>query len=257
MATDKKRKIPEKLPWHDQDEFWKDVEAVLFPPERIEGTSVEVDKIIELLDLKPDQRILDLCCGIGRHSLELARRGYRVTGVDRTRLYLNKAIRKAKLEKLDIEFIEGDMRNFSRADAFDVVLNLFTSFSYFEDPGEDFKVLKNVYKSLRKGGLFLVEMMGKEILARIFRERDWRRVDDMIVLEERWVTRNWTWMENRWIVMKDNKRTELDISHRIYSAAELDALLKKAGFVHTRIYGDLEGSEYDQKAKRLVVVARK
>ena len=254
---EKKQKSMKPKPWHDQDEFWKAAEGVLFPPERIEGTPAEIDKIIDLLGLKPEQHILDLCCGVGRHSLELARRGYKVTGVDRTKLYLNKAMKQAKAEKLDIEYIDEDMRRFARKESFDIVLNLFTSFSYFEDPNEDFQVLKNIYKSLKKGGLLLLELMGKEILARIFSERDWRRVGDMILLEERKVTRNWTWMVNRWTLLKENKRIELDFSHRTYSAAELDALLKKAGFVHTVIYGDMEGSDYDQHAKRLVVVARK
>jgi hypothetical protein len=77
------------------------------------------------------------------------------------------------------------------------------------------------------------------------------------VLEERWITRNWTWMVNRWTVIKGSRHTELDISHRIYSAAELTALLQKAGFTNSIVYGDLEGSDYDHTAKRLVVVARK
>jgi len=243
--------------WHDRDEFWKATEPILFRRERLEGTAAEVDKIITLLKLEQELRILDLCCGIGRHSLELARRGFIITGVDRTRPYLNKAIKQAKRERLEIEFIEDDMRKFVRPNAFNIVINLFTSFSYFEDPDEDFQVLKNVYRSLKKGGLFLIEMMGKEVLARIFLERGWYRADDYIVLEERWITRNWTWMVNRWTVIKGNRRTELDVSHRIYSAAELTALLQKAGFVRCEVYGDLEGSDYDHTAKRLVVVARK
>jgi SAM-dependent methyltransferase len=243
--------------WHEQDEFWETVAPILFGPRRWADTPAEVEKVVSLLGIGPGAHILDLCCGVGRHSLELARRGFRVTGVDRTRLYLDRASEQAKEEGLKIEFVQDDMRTFCRPDAFDVVINLFTSFSYFEDPEEDRQVLLNVYRSLKPGGVFLLEMMGKEILARIFRERDWREEDGVLILEERKISQNWSWIENRWIIIKGNHRTELRLSHRLYSAVELTSLLTGCGFAHVDAYGDLAGSAYDHMAKRLVIVARK
>jgi hypothetical protein len=99
--------------------------------------------------------------------------------------------------------------------------------------------------------------MGKEVIARIFRERDWHEVNGTIVLEERKVCRNWSWMENRWIMIKDGKMEEYKISHRLYSAAELTALLNDCGFNAIDVYGDLTGAPYDHTAKRLVLVAHK
>jgi SAM-dependent methyltransferase len=180
-----------------------------------------------------------------------------VTGVDRTRLYLDRASKQAEAEGLKVEFVQSDMRTFCRLDAFDAVVNLFTSFGYFEDSEDDRQVALNMYRSLKSGGVFLIDVMGKEVLARTFRERDWYEEDGVLILEERKVSKNWSWMENRWIIFVDNNRTDLKLSHRIYSAVELASLLTGCGFAHIDAYGDLEGSAYDHLARRLVIVAHK
>ena len=134
-------------PWHEDDEFWERWEPVMFTQQRLANTPAEVEQIIALLDIKPEAQILDLCCGVGRHSLEFARRGFQVTGVDRTQRYLDQAREQAGKEGLGIEFVHGDMRTFSRTDSFDNVISMFTSFGYFEDPEDDRRVVTNVFDS--------------------------------------------------------------------------------------------------------------
>ncbi len=249
--------MQEAKPWYEQDAFWEIVAPTLFTQQRWSDAPTEVEQVVSLLGIEPGAHVLDLCCGVGRHSLELARRGFQVTGVDRTRLYLDRASQQAEAEGLKVEFVQSDMRSFCRPDAFDVVVNLFTSFGYFEDPEDDRQVATNVHRSLKSGGVFLIDMMGKEVLARIFHERDWYEEDGVLILEERKITRNWSWMENRWIMFKDNNRVELRLSQRLYSAVELASLLTECGFAHVEAYGDLEGRSYDHLARRLVVVAHK
>lgn len=249
--------MQQSKPWHEDDSFWEMWGPIMFSEQRVEDAQEEVEKIVSLLGIKPGTHILDLCCGIGRHSLELARRGFHVTGVDRTRQYLEQASEKAGKEGLKVDFVQDDMRTFCRPDAFDAVINMFTSFSYFEDPEEDKQVVVNVYRSLKSEGVFLLETMGKEVLARIFREKDWHEQDGAFILYERKVSRNWGWMENRWIIFKDDKRTEFKVTHRLYSATELSSLLTGCGFAHVDVYGDLTGSPYDQTARRLVMMAYK
>lgn len=243
--------------WHERDDFWETVHPILFPAKRISAAGEEVEQVMSLLDLQAGLSICDLCCGVGRHSLELARRGFQVTGVDRTDLYLQEAQNKAKKEGLDIEFVKDDMRTFCRPDSFDVVINMYTSFGYFGDPSDDRRVLENVYTSLKSNGKLLLELMGKEILARVFRERDWREENGVVILEEGKIGKNWGSVENRWIMLKDGKTYEGRFSHRLYCAVGLCDLLKDCGFGRVDVYGDLSGSAYDQKAKRLVVVAHK
>jgi len=250
--------MTDRRPWHEQDEFWSETESLMFTPKRIEDAVDEIDKIETLLELESDMHVLDMSCGLGRHSHELARRGYRVTAVDRTERYLRKAATMAESENLDIEFVQEDMREFCRPATFDVAINLFTSFGYFEDPDDDRKSATNLYESLKPGGVLIMEMMGKEIIARIFQERDWHETEDgTLVLEERKVSRDWGWMENRWIMIRGNERREQHFCHRPYSAAELTTLLLGCGFKTAQAYGGIDGSPYDHQAKRLVVVARK
>ncbi len=245
-------------PWHEQDDFWSETESLMFTPKRVEDAVDEISKIETLLGLKSDMHVLDMSCGVGRHSHELARRGYRVTAVDRTERYLQKAAALAESEDLDIEFVREDMRKFCRPATFDVAINLFTSFGYFEDPKDDRRSVTNLYESLKPGGVLVMETIGKEILARIFQERDWHETEDgTIVLEERKVSHEWGWMENRWIILKGTERKEFHFEHRPFSAAELTTLLLDCGFKTAKAYGGIDGSPYDHKAQRLAVVARK
>jgi SAM-dependent methyltransferase len=243
--------------WHDDDIFWRKMAPFMFSAARWEGTPAEVDAVSELVGLRPNSAVLDLGCGPGRHSLELARRGFRVTGMDRTRLYLQEARERAASEGLAIEFLEEDMRTFQRPDRFDVALSLFTAFGYFEDAAENQRVLQNVYDSLRVGGVFLIELMGKEILARDFQARDWDEVDGRFLLQARKVSNNWSWMTNRWILTGDGETIAYEAGHWIYSAFELQSMLKTAGFARVEVYGDIAGGPYDERAERLVAAAWK
>ncbi|MDQ7779918.1 MAG: class I SAM-dependent methyltransferase [Planctomycetota bacterium] len=241
-------------PWHERDSFWVNWAPVLFHEQRLKHTPADVDSIVALLGLKPGASVLDLCCGPGRHALELARRGFQVVGVDRTRAYLRAAERSARKEKLDIEFVRRDARRFCRPRAFDAVINLFTSFGYFRDPEDDAKVLRNVRRSLKKGGLLLIDTIGKEVIAKNFRERDWEKIGPITVLQEREVCESWSWMVSRWTMFRGGKTRRHTISHRIYSAAELIDLGRGCGFTLAGAYGSLDGAPYDHTAKRLIVV---
>ncbi|MGB8226623.1 MAG: class I SAM-dependent methyltransferase [Sedimentisphaerales bacterium] len=247
----------QKKQWYEDENFWNTFAPMMFNQKRLGDTAGEVDQIIKLSGIKKGARILDLCCGFGRHSLELARRGYNVTGVDLTEEYLAKARRKAKAEGLNIQFIRSDMSRFCLLDSFDAAINMFTAFGYFENPADDRRVLSNMYCSLRKGGRLIIDIIGKEILARIFSPRDWQQENGRIFLEERKVRQDWSWIDNRWILLENGRRKEFKFGHRLYSAAELTGLLKDCGFKSVNIYGDFTGADYDHNAKRLIAVARK
>jgi SAM-dependent methyltransferase len=246
-----------EMPWHDQDCFWETFGPLMFTRKTIEAATQDVEHIIAMLKLKPGAEICDLCCGVGRHSLELARRGFRVTSVDRTMHYLEQAREKAVSEGLDIEFIHEDARNFRRPEAFDAAINLFTSFGYFEQQHENMAMLENIHASLKSSGKLLMELMGKEVLARLFQERDWRQEDDAILLEERKVGKNWEYIESRWILFKDGKKYEQTIYPKLYSAVELYEMLNRCGFTSMETFGGLDGSPYDQNANQLTILGCK
>ena len=244
--------------WYADDSFWETFQSYMFDPRRLALTAAEVDQMMALLGLQSGATVLDLCCGIGRHSIEFARRGFTVTGVDRTTSYLDQARASASKENLKIEFVQADMREFSRPGAFDGAINFFTAFGYFNDPADDAKVAGNLCDSLKPGGRLIIDLNGKETIARKFRERDWRTRDDgAIVLEERWVLDGWKRLKNRWTWIRGNERHEATLMLRLYSGAELESLLRAAGFREVILYGSLSATIYDQNAERLIAVASK
>jgi SAM-dependent methyltransferase len=149
------------------------------------------------------------------------------------------------------------MREFHRPEAFDLVVSLNTSFGYFEDKDEDRQAVDNVFGSLRSGGGFVMELMGKEVLARIFQPREWGEAAGRLYLQERKIAPGWDWIENRWIVMEGGHVEEALVTHRLYSGTELKRLLTDGGFASVEVFGSLAAEPYDNTAKRLVVVARK
>jgi SAM-dependent methyltransferase len=202
-------------------------------------------------------KVLDLCCGPGRISTELASMGFTVTGVDITESFLETAREDAKNQNLNIEYINCDVREFLRPDYFDLIVNLYISFGYFQDKSDDLLVLQNVYNSLKKDGTFIIETLGKEIAVKNFVEDEWFEREGYTVLTGYTPLDSWTYLKNRWILLKDGKRIEKTFTQRLYSASELRELLMEAGFEKTEIYGDWDESAYDNNANKLIVVCRK
>ncbi|MFX0046000.1 MAG: class I SAM-dependent methyltransferase [Candidatus Hermodarchaeota archaeon] len=247
-----------KTPWHEDDEMWAVAAPLMFDEARLAQAPREVDSLTSLLAIQPDDRILDLCCGVGRHSLEFARRGHKVVGVDRTEPYLERAKASAANENLDIEFVLEDMRSFRRESTFDVTLSMFTSFGYFEDPEDQMRVLRNIHFSLEPGGRFVYQSFGKEVLARIFLPKDWEEYDKGFVLYERKAINDWSMMHNKWhFIEREGKIHTWEFQHWIYSAAEMKGMLMDAGFSEARVYGNLDGAAYDNEATMIVAVATK
>lgn len=243
--------------WFEDEAFWVDTFPFLFPKERLEVAPEEVDGILSLTGLSGG-RVLDLCCGPGRHSIEFAERGFTVTGVDRTAFLLDKASTGATERGLDIEWIQEDMREFGRREEFDLALSLFTSFGYFDDRDEDLAVLGNVLRSLKPGGFFLIEGMGKERLAKIYMPTTSQELDDGSLLVQRHeIIDGWSRIKNEWILIREGAAKSYSFHHTVYSGQELKECLERTGFSDVRLYGDLDGSEYGSDAKRLVALSRK
>jgi len=243
--------------WFEDDKFWEQLEPFIFGQKIMDDAPDEIKAVIELLDLVPGAKILDICCGVGRHALALAQNGFRVTGVDRTAKYLNEARQRAAEVSLDIEFIKSDVRKFSRQNSFDAALLMYTVLGYFPMADENLQVLKNAYHSLKEGGAILVELMGRETLQRICQDRDWTEIEGAYLLEERSINQDWSWMDNLLILIEGSNIREYKYSHWVYSAAELTAMLEEAHFINVEIYRSLTGDPYDKNADRLVAVGWK
>ena len=191
----------------------------------------QVQALIQLLELKGDEEILDLGCGAGRHSIALANRGFSVVGVDISKPLLE----KARQENSSTTFLECDMRQLSGS--FDVVLSLFTSFGYFED---DQVVLDQVASVLRPEGKFLLDTLqqakvGEPTEVDVEGEKvqlSWRREGDLI---------------SKKIVFPGREYEE---RVRLYSRDQLEAMLKKAGLSVVAVYSDFSGAPWSETSER-------
>ena len=244
------------MDWYLRSDFWEMTYPLMFPSKRIEKAEEEVSAVLHLAGLRSGN-ILDLCCGPGRFAIPLARMGFSVTAVDSTGFLLDIARNRARIEDLNLEWINCDMREFVRPSSFDLVMNMFTSFGYFPEHDENMKVLLNARKSIAPGGSMLIETMGKEVLASIFRAVTTDETEEgHLLVQKHSIAPDWSRIENDWMLLKDDELLgRWKFSHWIYSGMELRGMLLEAGFSRVRIFGDLEGSPYDEQASRLVALA--
>lgn len=245
--------------WHEDDNFWKDIAPYFFSHKRWMRAEEDVSGLIRLLQITPGQRVLDLACGPGIHILELAKRGFLVTGVDRTQELLSEAKMKAELDGLQLQLIAADMRSFMQQEAFDAVLSIGISFGYFSDINDDYTVVHNIFESLKSGGKLLIDIVGKEVMARGFSQKSWDEFSNgLIILEKLEVTPDWVWMEVFCRFLKGASSKDFQYRSRMYAASELQTLLQEIGFVNIKFYGALDGRPYNVPwAERLIVTAQR
>lgn len=227
----------------------------------VERTRSEVDFALERLGLEPGARVLDLACGRGRHSVELARRGFRVTGVDLSPRSLELARAAAREAEVELELVHSDMREIGYASEFDAAINLFTAFGYLEDEADDLLVLERVARALVPGGSFLLDTLNPLWLARGFRPREWQRFEDgTVMLEERFYDPLRGRSDGIWtFVRPDGTRSELRHSLRLYTPAELAGMFRAAGLAVEGAWGGLDGSPlgFESEGHRVVLLGRK
>ncbi|HBY61213.1 MAG TPA: SAM-dependent methyltransferase [Solibacterales bacterium] len=243
-------------PWYENDDFWAALLEHFFTEDRWTAAAEEAARAAKLMGIAPGAAVLDLGCGPGRHTLALARLGYRVTGVDRTNLYLEEAHKRAVRDRLEIELVHEDMRRFQRPAAYDGAVNLLSSFGYFADRGDDLLVLRNLRASLRPGAALVLDLYSKELVAKNFSANEWSECPDgTLWLQQREILPDWDQIRIRWLFQKGDRKREFTFEHRLYSGVELRDLLHTAGFGTVTLYGSLDGAPYDRNAQRLVARA--
>jgi len=247
-----------KLPW------WLD-ERCHFGKRDIEDKFIQdrsdiksaIDFISDL-STGSERNLLDLCCGPGRYAVELAMKGFNVVGVDISDHYLELGKQLAQQNNTDIDFIKADMRDLQFDNNFDVVINVGTSFGYFDDESDDRKTLDSIAKVLCPNGLLVLEMGNREYLNKHFlaNERKTGSESEYVDIERKWSDSNKR-IETHYTRYKSGTITEQwEHSWRAYSINELEAMLHKANFVIEQCNGGWDNSESVLDHPRLVLVAR-
>lgn len=283
MATVAKAKRPKRasprsclgpvadLEAHLPAEWWRKLFNALYVKtdgdvvENVENTRREVDFILTAAAVQPHSYILDLCCGQGRHCIELARRGFRnVTGVDRSRYLVRLAKKRAQSEGLQVVFKEGDARNPRlNESSFDCVAIMGNSFGYFSNKQDDEKVLTAVGKILRPSGQLVLDITDGAYMADHFERRSWEWIDEhQFVCRERSLSADRDRLISREVIVHDELGVIADqfYAERLYTRESIAKLLEKTGFRNVRHHGLTESlSERDQDlgmmARRLLLSA--
>ncbi|MFH1734643.1 MAG: methyltransferase domain-containing protein [bacterium] len=226
-------------------------------------TKAEVDLFLEILKPQEDDRILDLCCGQGRHSLEFYHRGFKfVEGVDRSHYLIQKARAQARKEDINIRWREGDARKLPFApDTFDVVTILGNSFGYFETLDDDVKVLKELCRILKPSGKMLIDIADGHYLRENFQPRSWEWINKrQLVNRERSLSKDEQRLISREVVIHVEKGVLVDqfYAERLYSRESIDELLKTAGFSDIRIHSEIatnteRNQDLGMMARRIVI----
>jgi SAM-dependent methyltransferase len=196
--------------------------------------------------------LLDVPCGFGRHSIPLARAGYRVTGVDRSQALIDEAARRGS----EPRFAQADYRELPFPDdAFDAALNLFSSLGYLGDE-EDTRALTEIRRVLRPGARLVIETNHRDFVVERWRDTDWNLVGEgRLLLEQRTFDPAAGIAQSTLTLIETNgERESRTWSLRVYTATELAGMLNRAGFESARCYGDLEGGPFGT-GTRLVIVA--
>jgi len=246
------------MAWYENffDEWYLKYWIRPITPER---TSQEVDAIVRFLELNSESIVLDLCCGQGRHSLELARRGYKVVGLDLSETLLAQSRRSAQKESLDIEFVRADMREISFERKFDGIFNFYTAFGYFERDEDNQAVLDTVADALKPQGRFLLDYPCLESRMGSWKNQEFFEYDDGTIMLHEMIHDifNQT-IENKVLyITKDNHRHRTGFTLRHYYGRELQQCFARAGMKVIGAYGNTDGEPLTSSDIRVLVLAEK
>jgi SAM-dependent methyltransferase len=234
-------------------------ELVGFPSDEL--TQQQVPFVLKALQLPSGAKILDLCCGYGRVTHLLAQNNnYEITGFDLSEDFL--AIARNEFSAPNIKYVQGDMRQLPFKNKFDAVLNLFTSFGYFETDEENERILTQISQSLKKGGLFFLDYENKfnfvmnEVMKK---KRSWYNTKhhQLYLIEN-----EYDFLKEREIVTFRQYRDgfvvrEYRYNIRLFSFPELEKMLQKNGFEILEVWGDFNGEPLSVESKRVITLSKK
>jgi SAM-dependent methyltransferase len=215
----------------------------------------QAELLWRLLELAPGMDVLDLACGHGRIANRLAVRGARVTGLDATPLFLEHARRDAEERGVEVEYVEGDMRELPWTERFDRVVCWFTSFGYFDDEANR-QVLDGARRVLRPGGAFLIENNNlPALLARWLPAVVVERDGDFSIDRSRFDPITGRIVTER-VLVRDGRTRRVHFSVRAFVAVELRDWLLEAGFGDVR-FSDGDGAALAADSRRMITIARR
>jgi len=220
--------------------------------------NLEAQELIQLIHshiyLDKNSKVLDLCCGQGRHALVLAREGYEVYGIDLSRTLLEMAKFK-KASGQSAYFIQADMRSLPTVNSFDLLLNLFTSFGYFETDEENQSVFLQFHQALKNKGYFVFDYFNDRFISESLVPFHKEKVGNVLVEQERFI--EGSRVQKKIMITKEGKRSTFYESVRMYNPDQIFKMMSDSHLRIDDIFGDYRGSPFQHNSPRLIVIGRK
>jgi len=241
------------MAWYEQS-FGKDYLTVYRHRDETRAEE-EVRRICGWLELPVGAEVLDLCCGMGRHSMALHALGYRVTGLDLSEALLAEArVRDARSQ---IEWVKGDMRRLPFARPFDAIVNLFTSFGYFDDDADNFQVVREIDRHLKPGGKWMIDFLNPDFVVSNLVPCSERVEGNLSIREERSLAEDRV-VKRITIAEKNRDVRRYREQVRLYRLPDFENMVAATGLSIDRVYGDYHGRPYDPlSSPRMIMVGHR
>lgn len=214
------------------------------------------DLILSSIHLPNNAKILDAACGSGRHAIYLSSKGFNVIGFDLSRTLLKKAKEEASINNIKLNLILADIREICFKGKFDLILNLFTSFGYFETDEENFSFIKRAFHFLNNDGFYVLDYFNKSYLERNLVYESEKYFDDMIVLEKRRIENQRVIKEI--VILKENDTNRFIESVKLYDSKTIINKFLSGGYKLFKTFGDYDGNIYNEDSSpRLILIFQK
>lgn len=252
--------MPKSQPEHRIEETWfRHAFGALYPVvyahRSVAAAAPEARFAAQQLQIQPGQRVLDLCCGNGRHIVHLAALGAQITGLDYSPHLL--AMARETLAN-DARLVRGDMRAAPFNAVFDAVTNFFTSFGYFQDPAENAAVVQSVARALKPSGRFFIDYLNADHVRATLVPHSERTQDGLHITERRWIDAQRQRVNKLLEVRQDGRVVhQSSESVKLYTRGKFKALLTEHGLIVETLYGGYDGQPPAPEHPRLIAVGRR
>jgi SAM-dependent methyltransferase len=214
-----------------------------------------VHLVLDIAGIPRGSRILDLCCGYGRHALALAEDGFAVIGLDSSIYLIDRA--REVYPHANVEYVVGDMRGPYPHAPFDAIVNFFTSFGYFDTHEENAHVIRTMAESVRPGGMVVMDFFNAERVRANLVPESMDMIDGVTILQERWIEEPFV---RKRITVNNPCRAEQTFEERVwlYTAGELQAMMTGAGLDVRSIFGTYDGDPFHPMgSERCIIIAQR
>ncbi len=241
--------------WY-KDWFASDFYLTVYSHRNDDDAGKFLDNVLKFVPAQQGASVLDAACGAGRHSIYMASKGFRVTAFDLSEPLLARGEAKAKALDLDIKFFKGDLRFIGLKEKFDIILNLFTSFGYFESDDENFAFIRSAYNMMNEGGYFLFDYFNESYLKNHIVSRSEKEIEGIKIFEERSIK------EGRIVkqisIEQNGVINRFEESVKLYSTEEIISAFRSIGLKDINKFGSYECGAFEpENSERLIIIFRK